>query len=59
MEPNYRFTILGDKKPLITNNMMFSKSPFCVSWSFGNGFEEEKYLKMAFWVTSYHLIVGS
>jgi hypothetical protein len=28
-------TILGDRKPLITNNMMFSKNSFCVSWSFG------------------------
>jgi len=51
-------TILNGRKPLITNNMMSSMNPFYASWSFMNGFEEEKYLEMAFGITICHLVAG-
>jgi hypothetical protein len=43
----------------VTNNIISSKKPFYVSWSFGNGFEEGKDPKMALGVTFCHLIIGS
>jgi hypothetical protein len=51
-------TILNGKKPLITNNMMSSMNSFYASWSFVNGFEEEKYLEMAFGITICHLMAS-
>jgi hypothetical protein len=51
--------IVSDKKPLITNDIISSKNLLWVSWSFKNGFEEEKKLEIKFGVTFCHLIVSS
>jgi hypothetical protein len=51
--------VFNGENPLITNNIISSKNPFYAPWSFGNGFEEEKYLEMALGLTFCHLIVSS
>jgi hypothetical protein len=52
-------TTFNGRKPLITNNIMFSKNHLSISWSSRNGFEKAKYSEVAFRVAFYCLIVGS
>jgi hypothetical protein len=59
MEPNYKFNNPWWQKTLDYKQYDVFQKPLLCFMVFGNGFEEEKYLNMAFWETSYHLIVGS